>query len=970
MLNRTPKAGGDFESLLLPIIGAWVSRRNKAEEIGRVLAQTAEGIEVDFGPGGRARLEPGEWACGLHPGFTVQDVPLSAARSSLGIGTVVETRSICDRDQVLVQFHADGLMRWLPFERLRRIMDPVQQFVRSAQHEHEPAERTALNTMAHALRLWNEATGALDRLDVDPLPHQISLVHRIVNSDTINWLIADDVGLGKTIEVGLLLAALERRRNIRRILVVVPAGLTRQWQDEMDAKFDRRFLIYGRDFNVAEPKDWPLYERVIVSLDLAKPQTAEDNGSDISTRFGMLLAAGAWDIIIFDEAHRLSRGERGDTTLRYRLARELRGKTDALVLLTGTPHQGDTAKFQNLLTLVRPDLERQIQMLEFNPEIVREMILRNRKIDAVDADGNFIFRGTIVKRLEVPLTKEIAQLEQLLQNYLRRGYSAGKGIGGARGRAVGFVMTIYRKLASSSVFALAMALNKRLVRLRAHQDEETSGASMTQPMESFTEAGEDDDLLGETQVAGTATPFFADEIVQLENLLSYAKTCLTCDPKQAELVKTIRELVKTKGQKLLIFTEYRNTQRFLELTLQKLGVKTCLIHGGMNLDEKRAAIAGFEDDADVLISTEAGGEGLNLHRRCHVMVNYDLPWNPARLTQRIGRLYRYGQTEQVIVINMHARDTIDNEIIGGIVDRLERVVSQMSMVNAEFDERFYAEVMGELLERLDIESLLAEAAQGKVERSSERIDAAIAEAQRAKTIQDEILSGAHSFQQNGWKALGALSTGHLAAFITRAAPLLGVAVELQGGDPERFVLRLPSEMKGLFREFGGRTVIPATTRRGSRRHGEQAELMDFANSFVRHLVAAATAPEFNGGYGLFASGELEGRTAGIYLARFQNDQGQPTGESLVASVRGANGEIAIENAVVLPLFGAVQTTGRPAPVEAGARMQIIEALRDRVEIKMAEQCTKFQHPNSLIALAFLEGSSPKESEAGATGPAE
>lgn len=814
--------------------------------------------------------------------------------------------------------------------------------------------------MAHALRLWNEATGALDRLDVDPLPHQISLVHRILASGTTNWLIADDVGLGKTIEVGLLLAALERRQNIRRILVVVPAGLTHQWKEEMDLKFDRRFLICGRDFHVTNPKEWPLYERVIVSLDLAKPQNVDDSGTDVSTRFGMLLAAGKWDIVIFDEAHRLSRGERGDTTLRYKLGRALRERTDALLLLTGTPHQGDTTKFQNLLTLVRPDLAQAIQMIEFNPDIAREMILRNRKIDAVDADGSFIFRGALVRRVEIPLVQPAEELERMLRDYLRTGYSAGENLGGARGRAVGFVMTIYRKLASSSVFALAVALKKRHARLLARQAEYEDTSAAEDIPQSVIEIGEANDLLAEATIKGTAAPFFADEVEKLESLIQHTVNCFGADPKRVELAKIVHDLVKTNGKKLLIFTEYRSTQHYLDLALRKMEVKTCLIHGGQKLDEKRTAIRSFENEADVLISTEAGGEGLNLHRRCHVMVNYDLPWNPSRLTQRIGRLYRYGQTEPVIVINLHARDTIDNEILSTVMERLNTVVRQMSAVNSEFDERYQSEVMGELLERLDIETLLNEAGLGKVERSSERIDAAIAQAQSAKSIQDEILAGADRYDREGWKDLGALSTLHLAQFIKRMAPFAGVVIEPRRSDPETFTLRLPSELKGSFEEFGGRTVIEVTTRRGGRDRESDAVPMDFASSFVRHLISTANSLEFDGGYGALALPTMAGQTAAVFLARFQNDQGQSTGESIIVSVRDSQRQVEINNAAILPLFDEVQVTGSPVVEQAKQRIELAEALRDRAEVDMAAKCTKFQHPNSLIALTFFEGSLPTD----------
>jgi SNF2 family DNA or RNA helicase len=726
---------------LIPIENAWVCRIDNPAEIGFVKRIFAAGdepsIEVDFGPNGVARLRLGEWGCGLRAGFTVQDVPLSGVRETFGTGTVMKTRELATRHQVLVQFHSTGQSLWLPFERLRRIMDPALRFRRSEPGAKDSAARLALNLIAHLLRSWNEATGALDRLDVDPLPHQIGLVHRILNSGQTNWLIADDVGLGKTIEIGLLLAALERRQNIRRILVVVPSGLTRQWKEEMLIKFDRRFLIYGIDFRVSDPREWGLYERVIVSLDLAKPRNAQDDGRNMDTSFGMFMAAGAWDIIIFDEAHRLSRDEQGRSTLRFRLAQGLRERTDALVLLTGTPHQGDQAKFRNLLSLIRPDLAGLIKNIDHSPDVVREIILRNRKIDAVDIEGNFLFHGLLVRRVEVETDEQFAILETRLRQYLSRGYGAGDSIGGKEGRAVGFVMTIYRKLASSSVAALWIALRRRLDRLSL----QPSAADENQEAFDEDDQPETDDNLGQLGPPERRQPFFEGEELMLRDLIARGEACMRTDKKGAALVEIVREVVRDEGEKILIFTEFRSTQAYLLHQVEKLlGARPVIIHGGMTVDEKRQAVRSFEGETPVLISTEAGGEGLNLHRRCHILVNFDLPWNPARLTQRMGRLYRYGQKERVVVINFHARDTIDNEIVSTVIDRVGTIVREMKSVGPEFDELYAAEVMGELLERVDISELLDEARNGHVERTKERIDAAIAEASRAKRLQDEILN--------------------------------------------------------------------------------------------------------------------------------------------------------------------------------------------------------------------------------------
>jgi superfamily II DNA or RNA helicase len=942
---------------IVPVQGAWVCKRAKPDEIGIVLSSrnTSNGavIEVDFGPSGKSTLASGEWGCGVQIGHCVQDVPLSGVRHTLGLGTVLQLRELASRTQVLVQLHESGQLIWMPFERLRRVMDAELLYKRSGPIAEKGAERFALTVIAHALSKWNEVTGALDRLDVDPLPHQISLVHRIVNSGQANWLIADDVGLGKTIEVGLLLAALERRQNLRRILFVVPSGLTRQWKEEMLIKFDRRFLIYGADFRVSDYREWGLYERVIVSLDLAKPVDSDDDGADERTSFGMLLAAGPWDLIVFDEAHRLARDDRGRSTLRFKLAQALRGKTDRLILLTGTPHQGDTGKFRNLLTLVRPDLADAISDIETSPEVVQEVVLRNRKIDAVDLDGSFIFKGVVVRRAVIEHDPRFEVLERRLGDYLRQGYGASSRVGGAQGRAIGFVMTIYRKMASSSVAALYIALKNRLARLEGPEE----GAAERQELNE-DELDENDEL--EERVRGSGrTPFFEAEVAFLHELMNGAAEVMRNDKKGDALVTLIKDVVLGQKKKVLIFTEYRSTQLYILARLQSvLGERPVLIHGGKSVDEKREAIALFDTSASVLVSTEAGGEGLNLHNSCHVMINYDLPWNPARISQRIGRLYRYGQKYPVIVINFLARDTIDNEIVAILFDRLEIIVREMAKVGAEFDDRYAADILGEMLERVDISALLSEAQTGAVQRSQERVDAALDQARRAKLLQDDILSFAAETGVADLNALGQYTTADVAIFIKRAAPFVGIGVE-EGEDSEHFTLRLPPELRGKFPEFGARTVIVATTRRSGWAPGERY-LLDFSTEFLRWLVVEVTAEQFSGRYASIAGSRGYARIA-AYLARFQNDQGHSIGEKLFVLTQDDRGAPRLNGHAVRDLLTGETKDGVPgrwAPLE---RKNQLERMKDQAELLMAAELNRFKHVNDLVTLAVAEYSEVENS---------
>ena len=638
--------------IISPIPGGWVRRKGRSE-YGRVLelrtvpGSSSPDLVVEWQPDRRIRRIPlADVQCGLQLGMTVQDVPYSRVRHPLGEGDVVELRVLGKREQALVDFPETGIRVWIPYENLKQILEVKHAFLRPKDSRPGDAERLRLRCLAYALDMWNENTGALSHLDIDPLPHQIHLVHRILASGNLNWLIADDVGLGKTIEVGMLLAALQKRGLFRRILIVTPAGLTRQWKDELHYKFAMSdFQIYDLDFEINDTRHWRLHNYVIGSIDRFKAGGHKES----------LLGADPWDLVIFDEAHKLSRrqwGRKFDASDRFQLAAALRRRTDSMLLLSATPHQGKQDSFQAILELIRPELQDEIEQLTSNPEILREMVIRNRKADVTDAEGNFIFNGKRTYAIEVDAGPEALDFEVNLRRYLARGYTASRQQGRS-GIPIGFVMTVYRKLTASSAVAIHRALNRRLERLRDEQQQHI-----------YADEAPDERFEGEWEehYTGDAHEFFEGEIAMLENLLRMSESLVRSDQKVTSFIERLVEVVlnANNDEKILIFTEYRATQDCLADALSaRFGHdKVNVIHGSQNQNERADEIAHFEEHGQFLISTEAGGEGINLQRRCHVMVNFDLPWNPMRLVQRIGRLYRYGQNRQVVVFNVHAPQTL------------------------------------------------------------------------------------------------------------------------------------------------------------------------------------------------------------------------------------------------------------------------------------------------------------------------
>ena len=956
--------------ILIPAINCWVAPVSADSALGE---QRARGLVTAHSPDTESPIVQVRWSNRAEPtwhhvtdlknGFTigdvVQDKPTSNTRTTIGTGIVLAERHIAGKDMVLVQLHESGESRWFPYEHLVALRGTLTRYMRAEQDEPNGGEKLRLKMLAHALDTWNQITGALDRLDVDPLPHQIGLVHRIMTSDQSNWLIADDVGLGKTIEVGLLLAAMRRRRQARRVLVVCPAALVRQWQDEMNHKFNEDFRIFGHDFSINQPSQWALFDKVIVSIDRAKSDKNIPSFAE----------SGEWDVIVFDEAHHLSRMEHQVATQRYRLAYQLRAQTDALIFLTGTPHQGNNSQFVHVLNLLRPDLQKQLENVFTEPSLVAEVVLRNRKSLATDINGEFLFRGQDTHKMVIPLTGSVHAFDRELRAYLRQGYTA-SAAAGVPGRAIGFVMTTYRKLASSSIPAIQRALLRRKDRLDGLEVPNVFGQQGTMQLtaediaDAYENGSDGDDNIADVahaiaQQAPGRAAFFDGERERIGRLLQFANDANRDDQKMRQFLDEIVAPVHGQGERLLIFTEYRATQDYIVEQLQRAypNVGVVQINGSMSLDEKRKSIATFNEHARFIVSTEAGGEGINLHENCHILVNYDLPWNPTRLVQRSGRLYRYGQRQRVSVFNLLSNDGFDNIVLNRTLERVETIARDMAAVSQEFGDRnlLQTEIIGELLERVDIASLLAATTEMDISRSEKDVDEAIERAKEAKKQQDQLFSNVEGYDPSAVAALYPFGADDVLAFVEGILPFRSIDVRNRLHDGRVLEIRLPDELRGKYSDFPvGATIMRVTADRDLARRLPNVHSMDFKSRFFVDLIEWAQSPSFKGEYASIRG--PEGGTLGLFKLRWQNDQGVPREEALLpvflplGTTRPTRNPEFLGNLLRVPSISINSQIGS----QMAGRHAVARILQVAAEAELAERCTRFRHPNDIILLATAD----------------
>lgn len=565
---------------------------------------------------------------------------------------------------------------------------------------------------------------AIHTSDVEPLPHQITAVYEtMLPRQPLRFVLADDPGAGKTIMAGLLIRELLMRADAERVLIVAPGGLVEQWQDEMYEKFGLSFTILSREIvenslrgNLLE--DHPL---LIARLDQLS------RNEDIQAKLGQV----HWDLVVVDEAHKMSAGYYGNKinkTLRFKLGELLRDRTRHFLLMTATPHNGKEEEFQIFLSLLDPDRFLGRFRDGADQVDVSDMMRRMVKEELLKFDGTPLFPERIAESAAYELSEPEAVLYREVTQYVREEMNKADRIANnQRKGAIGFALTGLQRRLASSPEAIFQTLRRRRERLKKRVEDAKSasgelvestfsGPAEVDPWEADEEMTSDEYEAFEEEVVDQATASatiheLEAEIRILEGLEGQAHQLvrLEKDRKWDELSRLLQETPEMRDggrqRKLIVFTEYKDTLRYLAARIRGLlgsPEAVVTIDGSDRREERRKKQEMFRNDpaVRVLVATDAAGEGVNL-QNAHLMVNYDLPWNPNRLEQRFGRIHRIGQTEVCRLWNLVARETREGDVFQRLLEKLE--VERRALGGRVFD------ILGEVFTGKSLKDLLIEA---------------------------------------------------------------------------------------------------------------------------------------------------------------------------------------------------------------------------------------------------------------------
>jgi len=622
-------------------------------------------------------------------------------------------------------------------------------------------QRSAFDGKAAEYRLAAEAlrikmAGQFDPMlavttsDLDPLPHQIQAVYgHLLNKIPLRFLLADDPGAGKTIMAGLYLKELLLRGDLNRCLIVAPGSLVDQWQNELHDKFRLRFAILTRDLIKTVPpgeNPFEVYPHLIARMDQLSRSDELQRHAD-RTRF---------DVVVVDEAHRMSAKQFGTEvkrTRRYELGERLGTVTEHLLLMTATPHAGDEGDFQRFLALLDKDRFAGRHQGGALPTNVEGIMLRRIKEELKTFEGKLLFPQRFASTVTYQLGDAERELYDAVTDYVQQGMNRADALRtqgqGRRGNTVGFALTVLQRRLASSPEAIFKSLERRHKRLsdRLHaelfssQPDEFAVDVNLQDYESAEEALDDLDNVDreslERQVVDGATSAQTveeleaeiDHLTQLVNMargVRHAGTEISKWDRLRSLLETepLMRVSLVERHKIIIFTEHRDTLDYLVREIRNLLGRpdaVSSIHGGLGRQERLAVQDEFRQNPDltVLVATDAAGEGLNL-QRAHLMINYDLPWNPNRIEQRFGRIHRIGQDQPCHLWNMVAIDTREGAVYHRLLTKLEQM--QATYKGKIFD------VLGELFAEAPLSKLLIDAIKyGELPETRERLDKVIDE---------------------------------------------------------------------------------------------------------------------------------------------------------------------------------------------------------------------------------------------------
>lgn len=573
-----------------------------------------------------------------------------------------------------------------------KVFNPVTGAVYKLSADAVEAESRQVNANEYYLRyvamlskIKSETSeGILSKLSsgVIPLPHQLHVLNRAVSDNNVRYILADEVGLGKTIEAGLIIEELKARGLIKRILVVCPTGLVTQWSIEMEEKFGEKFrIILPEDYDtirkITDNNDvYGQFDQVISPMDSIKPLekrigwTEERIEQYNEERIYSIINSG-WDLVIIDEAHRVA-GSTGEVA-RYKLGNLLAAASPYLLLLTATPHNGKTEPFLRLIRLV--DEKAFPNMKAVVKEQVAPYVIRTEKREAIDNNGNLLFKNRNTHIVELHWDERHSQqrkLYEMVSSYVSKNYNKALRNRG-KNMWVIFLLIMMQRLVTSSTTAVRQSLQKRIKIL---EEQAFRYESMTEA--EFVEIDLEENM--EEAIAAISMDI-KSEIEDLNQIVAVAQQAeyQYLDVKVEPLLSIVDDIfAEDKNRKLIIFTEFVATQQYLSKLLKDRGYSTSLLNGSLSIEERNLVLAEFREETNILISTDAGGEGLNL-QFANYMINYDLPWNPMKIEQRIGRVDRIGQLRDVEIYNFVLADTVETRVKDVLEEKLSVILREIGI---------------------------------------------------------------------------------------------------------------------------------------------------------------------------------------------------------------------------------------------------------------------------------------------------